>query len=401
MRVLLINAVCGTGSTGRICTDIAELLIAEGHECKIAYGREQAAEKFKSYSYRIGNDLGVRLHGIGSRIFDNTGFYSTRATKKFIQWVKEYDPDVINLHNIHGYYINIKLLFDYLRESGKPVIWTLHDCWAFTGHCSHYTSAGCNKWLDSCYKCPQKNTYPASILIDNSKNNYQIKKQIFTSLKSCMLTTVSKWLGEQAQKSFLGCYPVKVVQNGIDLLVFKPTPSEFKKNNGIVNKKIILSVATSWKDKRKGLDDVIKLSTMLDEGYVVMVLGVTEDEKKALPPSVIGLTRTNNITELAEIYTAADVYFCPSIEETFGMPTIEAMACGTPAVVYNSTALPEIVSSGSGFVVEPHDIEAVKEKIKECAVLEKDDIISNAHKYGKQNMLNNYLDTYLSIIDIK
>ena len=360
MRVLLINVVCGIRSTGRICTDIADLLTAEGHECKIAYGRETVPEQYQKYAVRIGTELDAKIHALGSRIFDNTGFYSTRSTKKFIEWIKEYDPDVINLHNIHGYYINIKLLFDYLRESGKPVIWTLHDCWAFTGHCSHYTSAKCSKWLEGCYNCPQKNTYPASLLFDNSKTNYKVKKQIFTNLKNCTIVTVSKWLGEEVQKSFLGCYPVKVVQNGIDLSIFKPIQSDFKLNNGLKNKKIILSVATSWADKRKGLDDVIKLSNELDESYVVIALGVTEEEKKALPSTVMGITRTNNTTELAEIYTAADVYFCPSIEETFGLAVVEAMACGTPAVVYNSTALPEIITNYNGFVVEPYDLKGVK-----------------------------------------
>lgn len=399
MRVLLINVVCGIRSTGRICTDIADLLTDEGHECKIAYGRETVPEQYKKYAVRIGTELDAKIHALGSRIFDNTGFYSTRATKKFIKWVKEYDPDVINLHNIHGYYLNIKLLFDYLRESGKPVVWTLHDCWAFTGHCCYYTAAKCNKWLTGCYKCQQKESYPTSLFIDNCKKNHELKKKIFTSLNNCTIVTVSKWLGVEAEKSFLGCYTVKVVQNGIDLSVFKPIQSDFKLNNRLKGKKIILSVATSWADKRKGLEDVIKLSTKLDDSYVVVALGVTEEEKKALPSTVMGITRTNNVKELAEIYTSADVYFCPSIEETFGLPTVEAMACGTPAVVYNSTALPEIVTDKSGYVVETHNIDAVVEKIKQCEELLKDDIINNAQKYSKESMLNNYLHIYSDVLE--
>ena len=238
MRVLIINSVCGIGSTGRICVDIANMLFEEGHECKIAYGRKKADEKFSNYAVRIGNDLGVRIHGLLSRVFDNTGFYSFFATKKFIKWVKEYDPDVINLHNIHGYYINVKLLFNYLKESGKPIVWTLHDCWAFTGHCSHYTSAKCDKWLTGCYNCSQKKTYPASLVVDNSENNYLKKKSIFTGLKNCTIITVSKWLAKQVKQSYLGCYPIKIIQNGIDLSVFKPTDSAFKKEKNLEIKKL-------------------------------------------------------------------------------------------------------------------------------------------------------------------
>ena len=398
MRVLLINAVCGIRSTGRICTDIAELLEKEGHECKIAYGRETVPEQYQKYAVRIGSGIGVKLHALFSRIFDNAGFCSTFATKKFIKWIKEYDPDVINLHNIHGYYLNVKVLFKYLKKSGKRVIYTLHDCWPFTGHCAYYSAVGCDKWLEGCYNCPQKCTYPKSVLFDNSKLNYKTKKELFTSLKNCTVTAVSEWLAGEAKKSYMGKYPVRIIQNGIDLSVFKPTNSDFREKNNLKDKTIILSVATSWQDKRKGLGDVIELSKRLDDSYKVIALGLTEEQKKALPQTVMGITCTNNTTELAEIYTASDVYFCPSIEETFGLPTVEAMACGTPAIVYNSTALPEIVSEKSGFIVAPHDIESVVEKVDMCKNFNTEDVINNAHKYSKENMLNNYLKTYLSAL---
>ena len=176
----MINSVCGIRSTGRICTDIASELEAQGHQVKIAYGRENVPEQFQRYAVRIGNDLDMRLHGVKARLLDASGFGSKSATKRFIKWVKDYDPDVIHLHNIHGYYINIEILFNYLKNSGKPVVWTLHDCWAFTGHCAYFDFAGCEKWKTGCYGCPLKKSYPSSILIDRSKKNYIQKKRLFT-----------------------------------------------------------------------------------------------------------------------------------------------------------------------------------------------------------------------------
>ena len=171
MKVLQINSVCGIRSTGRICTDIAEELERQGHICKIGYGRETVPEKYQKYAVRIGNDLSVKFDGLKTRLLDNAGFNSYFATRKFLKWVKEYDPDVVHLHNLHGYYINLKLLFRYLRETGKPVIWTLHDCWSFTGHCSHFDLAGCQKWRTGCESCPLTKAYPASFGRDRSKKN--------------------------------------------------------------------------------------------------------------------------------------------------------------------------------------------------------------------------------------
>ena len=256
MKVLQINSVCGIRSTGRICTDLAEVLEQNGHECKIAYGRESVPEKYKKYAVRIGSDKDVKIHALQSRIFDNTGFGSRRATEKFIEWVKEYNPDVIHLHNIHGYYINIDVLFNYLAEAGKPVIWTLHDCWSFTGHCAHYSYIKCDKWKKGCFNCPLRRSYPASFFFDSSKENWVRKKNLFNNVKKMMLVTPSEWLAKQVEQSFLNKYPIKVIPNGIDLNVFKPTPSEFRKKHGLEGKKIVLGVASAWGQK-KGLDEFI------------------------------------------------------------------------------------------------------------------------------------------------
>ena len=328
MKVLQINSVCGIRSTGRICTDLAEVLLQDGHECKIAYGRESVPEKYRNLAVRIGNDLDAKLHVLQSRIFDNAGFGS-------IEWVKEYNPDIIHLHNIHGYYINIEVLFNYLAESNKPVVWTLHDCWAFTGHCAYYSYVKCDKWKTGCYNCMQKNHYPSSLLLDASKKIWQKKKELFTSINNMTLVTPSKWLANEVNQSFLNMYPVKVVPNGVDLNVFKPTPSDFRERNGLVGKKIILGVASGW-DERKGLIDFVKLSKILDDKYKIVLVGLAEKQKKRLPTNILKITRTNNVRELAEIYTAADIFFNPTYEDNYPTVNLEAQACGTPVMTYRT-----------------------------------------------------------------
>lgn len=331
----MINTVCGVGSTGRICTDLAEVLEQNGHECKIAYGRGIVPEKYKKYAVKIGSDLDVKLHALQTRLFDNTGFGSKRATKKFIRWVKEYNPDIVHLHNLHGYYINIEVLFNYLADADKPVIWTLHDCWTFTGHCAYYSYVKCNKWRTGCYNCPQKKAYPSSLFLDSSKNNWEQKKKLFTSVKKMTLVTPSKWLAGEVQRSFLDKYPVKVIPNGIDLDVFKPTPSDFRKKHNLEGKKIILGVASTW-DTRKGLNDFVELSKILDENYKIVLVGVTVKQKKELPKNILAIERTNNVQELAEVYTASDVLFNPTYEDNYPTVNLEAQSCGTPVVTYRT-----------------------------------------------------------------
>ena len=335
MKILQINSVCGIRSTGRICTDLADILVQDGHECIIAYGRESVPEKYKKLAVRIGNDLDSKLHALQSRIFDNAGFGSRRATENFIEWVKEYNPDIIHLHNIHGYYINIEVLFNYLAEAGKPVVWTLHDCWAFTGHCAYYSYVKCRRWQNGCYNCPQKKNYPSSFLIDCSQRNWLKKKKLFTYVKNMTLVSPSRWLANEVKQSFLGEYPIKVVPNGIDLNVFKPTPSDFREKNGLVGKKIILGVASIW-EERKGLNDFIELSKILDDNYKIVLVGLCENQVNDLPKKILAITRTNNVRELAEIYTAADMLFNPTYEDNYPTVNLEAQACGTPVVTYKT-----------------------------------------------------------------
>ena len=395
MKILQIN-IFGNLSTGKIAVDLYRSLKQAGHEGVVAFARNTIAEDVPNI--KIGSKWSVLFDGIMTRLTDRAGFYSKRATKKLIAQIKEYDPDIIHLHNLHGYYINIELLFAYLRESGKPVVWTLHDCWAFTGHCCYYSAAGCDKWKYGCSHCPQIATYPRSWFCDNSEWNFKKKIDLFTSLPHLHLVCVSNWLESELEKSFLRDVPHQVIHNGIDTEAFRPIDGQIKQKYGIPDKKVILAVSTSWGSERKGLNDVIQLANRLDSSHCVVIVGLSEQEKKALPNSVIGITRTDSTQELAELYSAADYYFNASVEETFGLPTVEAMACGTPVIVYDATALPEVVSEQNGFVVREHDLNAVQHIIESEWHFDKDIISKSAAPFGKKVMMENYLSVYKRLV---
>lgn len=362
MKVLQINIVCGILSTGRIATDLRDILISNGHSCKIAYGSLTPKNISLNDCIKIGTKFDLYTHIALSRITDKAGFYSKLATAKLIKQIKQYDPDIIHLHNIHGYYINIKMLFEYLAESNKKVVWTLHDCWSFTGHCAHFDLINCTKWKTGCFACPQKNTYPSSYLFDNSKKNYEKKKSLFTNVKNMTIVTPSAWLANLAKQSFLNKYPIKVINNGINLSSFKPSPSDFKEKYNICGKHIVLGVASSWSEK-KGLNDFAKLSSMLGENYKIILVGVSDTQKELLPKNIICIPKTNSIKELAEIYTAADVFVNLSYEDVFSTVNLEALACGTPVITYKSGGNPECINETCGIAVSRGDLDAAKEKI--------------------------------------
>lgn len=354
MKVLMINSVCGIGSTGRICTDIADELTENGHECKIAFGRKAAPERYQKYAYRITSDGGVKINALKARLFDNEGFNAARATKKLISFIEEYNPDVIHLHNLHGYYLNVEVLFDYLKKADKKVVWTLHDCWAFTGHCAYFDYPACGKWKINCCGCSRLNDYPKAI-IDRSERNLAKKKEIFRGVKNLTVVTPSKWLAELVKQSFLGEYLIEVINNGIDTAVFCPTESNFKEKNGLSGKKIILGVANIW-DARKGLGDFISLSKKISDDYRIVLVGLDEKQLGMLPENILGITRTSSAKELAEIYTAADVLFNPTYEDNYPTVNLEAQACGTPVVTYDTGGSGESVPKEN--VIAAGDVDA-------------------------------------------
>jgi len=361
LKVLQINTVCGVGSVGRIVRQIHEALQEKGHESYIAYGRKPLG---CDGAIRIGGDLDVYFHVFLTRVFDLHGFGSKKATKKFLKIVEEINPDIIHLHNIHGYYLNIEVLFDFLKSFDKPVVWTLHDCWAFTGHCSHFTYAKCERWKTGCYSCPEKKSYPRSVIFDNSKSNYARKKKAFTGAKNMTLVTPSQWLAGLVKESFLRDYPVQVIPNGIDTEVFKPTPSDFKKRYGLDGKFLILGVANVW-EKRKGFDYFLDLSKYLSDDEIIVLVGLSDERIKNLPNNIIGIKRTNSAKELAEIYTAADVFFNPTLEDNYPTVNLEAQACGTYVITFDSGGAKEtIISKESGVAIKPCNAEDIMNLIR-------------------------------------
>ena len=353
MNIIIINCVCGIRSTGKICAELADKLVANGNNVKIAYGRDSyIPDKYKKYAIRIGSPIDVNLAALQTRLFDNHGFASKRATKSFLKWATDFNPDLVWLHNLHGYYINVKMLFTWIKMRPEmQVKWTLHDCWAFTGHCSYFTVVKCEQWKTHCSYCSQLRRYPKCYLKSNVYKNFDRKRAAFTGVKNMTLITPSKWLADLVKLSFLKEYPIEVHYNTIDTNVFRPTPSDFRYRYGLQDKIVLLGVASVWSE-RKGLNDFYKLAKMLDDKYVIVLVGLTEKQIKKAPNNIKGYKKTDNQNELAAIYTAADLYLNLSVEETFGMTTVEAEACGTPAIVYKGSACEEIVKLNGGEAVQ-------------------------------------------------
>ncbi len=374
-NLLQINSVINVGSSGRIAEEIGQVVLEKGWNSNIAYGRNERPSK--SVLIKIGTDWDVKIHGLQTRLFDRHGLSSKNATVKFIRQIEKIEPDIIHLHNLHGYYLNIEVLFNFLSIVNIPVIWTLHDCWAMTGHCAHFTLIGCEKWKTRCYNCPQTKAYPTSILIDRSLQNYNLKKELFTSVKNMTIVPVSHWLGGIVEQSYLAGLPIQVINNGIDLDTFSPqnNTEEVREKYGIGKRFMLMAAATAWSD-RKGLKDYVKLSKSLGNDCVIVLVGLSKAQIKFLPNTIIGIPRTENVLELAKFYSAANIVLNLSAEETFGLTTVEGFACGTPGIVYNCTASPELITPDTGFVVEKGDIQgllnainSVKEKGKKIIAL--------------------------------
>ncbi|WP_071145190.1 glycosyltransferase [Bacteroides ihuae] len=349
-KLLQINSVVNTGSTGRIAEQLGEFAISQGWDSYIAYGRE--ARESKSYLIQIGGKLSVYIHAIGTMLTDRHGLFSLCATKKFLKQLDEIKPDVVHLHNIHGYYINYLMLLNYLHKKNIPTVITMHDFWLMTGHCA-YINKSCDKWKIGCGKCPRLHQYPAA-KVDHSGRNWITKLEALSRMGNIVLVPVSNWLDGFVKESLLQGVKSHVIYNGIDTNVFKPYDAKTAVEGVDWNKFTIMSIATRWTDAN-GYDDVIKLSTLLSEDAQIIMVGLDDEQMQNIPANVIGFKKTESFEQLKELYSKSDVIFNPNAEVTFGLVTAEAMACGTPVIVLEDTAGEEIVDVETGYVVTSVD----------------------------------------------
>ena len=382
-------------STGRITESIGKLAIEKGWDCYIIHGARYARPGSCMHSIQAVSKLGEYVHYAESLLLDNHGLASRRATKAVIEQIKQIQPDLIQLHCVHGYYINYKLLFEYLNTTNIPVVWTFHDCWAFTGHCAHFVTAGCEKWKIGCDDCPLKGDYPKSLL-DFSKRNFTIKKELFSNNSNLHIVAVSEWLANLTKESFLKEKDIRIINNGVDIDKFQINDKE----SNVLNKKkyCILAVASSWTEE-KGLSDYVKLSYLLSDEEELIMIGVDDKTKYSLPLKIKCLPRTNSIEELVKWYNTADVVLSLSKAETFGLTIAESLSCGTPVIVYDNTAQPELVTSSTGFVVENGNVNAVYVKIRDMKRIGKTSF-SNACRerakmiYNREKCFEKYIDLY-------
>lgn len=400
-KLLQINITANWGSHGKIAEGIGLVAMRHGWESHIAYGRWKNPSR--SQLYHIGGSFDESIHGISSRIFDNHGLMSHIATRNLIRYINKIDPDIIHLHNIHGYYLNYPILFDFLTKSNIPVIWTLHDCWPYTGHCAHYMFVNCDKWKSHCGQCPLKANYPKSIFADRSYKNFEEKRQAFLSPANLTLVPVSKWLESELRQSFFMNSNIHQIYNGIDINTFKLTLNHTirEKYNIADNKKIILGVASNW--YRKGLEDFVKLRAILDEKYEIVLVGVRKDALRKLPPGIRGIQRTENIDDLKALYSTANVYFNPTWEDNFPTTILESLACGTPVITYNTGGCGEAIDSKTGMVIERGYLQKVVEAIYGICKQEKKSYSTHCRntiltRFNQNHQFEEYFKLYSDLV---
>ncbi len=399
MKVVQINGGV-FGSTGKIMFGISDLAKEHGIEVKCyspITSTNKNREPDREYE-KIGSYNRRRLHVMSSRITGYNGCFAGRETAKLLKSISKFSPDVIHLHNLHDSYINLPMLFKYIKKHNIPVVWTLHDCWSFTGHCTHFTIAKCDKWKTGCKRCPQFREYPVS-LFDNSKKMYKLKMSWFTGIKNMTIVTPSMWLADLVKLSYLSEYDVKVINNGLDLSLFKPCESDFRERYGLRDKKVLLGVSFGWGNK-KGLDVFIELARRLDDSYKIVLVGTDDNTDAKLPENIISIHRTQDQRELAEIYTAADLFVNPTREEVLGMVNIEALACGTPVLTFRTGGSPETVDDSCGRVVDSDDIDSMESAVREICLdnpFDRDACIRKAEQFAAEKCFLNYINVYTDL----
>lgn len=411
-RLLQINPVLRANtSTGRIMQEIGELAMSRGWESHIAYSKgRDGVMPCKSHLVPVGSSLSVALHGIETRLLDRHGLGSRLATQQFVERIKALNPDIIHIHNIHGYFLNYKILFRYLASCGKPVIWTVHDCWLYTGHCYYYSAAGCFKWKTGCGDCPQRGEFPRSMFRDRSAQNFRDKAEAFGSMQrdKFIIVPVSEWIASELRQSFLGGYDIRVLHNGIDTATFCPCPSDdIRTRYGLGNKHIILGLASIWM-KEKGLDDFIQLADMTTNDEVIVMVGrMTPDQQTRLPKSIVTISRTDNTAQLAQLYSAATVFVNPTWQDNYPTVNLESIACGTPVITYRTGGSTEAVTEGiTGFVVEQGNTTAIMSRVRDIKSRGKASFTAPCRDFAlthfrKEDRYQDYLDLYDQLLATK
>lgn len=394
--LLQINITANWGSTGKIAEQIGLCAMKHEWESYIAYGRW--CNPSKSHLIKVGNKLDMYMHYGEQRIRDNEGLCSRRATKQLIKRICEINPDVVQLHNIHDHYLNYRLLFEYLNKTDIKVVWTLHDCWAFTGHCFHFVTKNCDKWKNGCFECPLKNEYPKTFL-DHSKKHWLLKKELFAGCKNLTIVPVSDWLANFVKESFLKEKRIHVIKNGVDLNIFKPTTSLYLSEP---NRKFkILAVSSVWYPD-KGELDIYKLREMLSEDqFEITMVGLSAVQYKKLPKGIIGIQRTQNLQELVKLYSDADVLINPTYADTFPTVNLEALACGTPVITYRTGGSPEAIDEKTGVVVGQGDVDGLAEAIRMMKEkpLSSTDCRKRVEEYfDKDKCFEKYVELYKTLI---
>lgn len=402
MKVLQINTTFHNGgSTGRIVYELMQMQKHNGIEAFVAYGYDTGAEYTENIMC-LQSLLQRKFNILRTRLFDNHGFYNEAESHKLIRWMDEIKPDIIHLHNIHNHYVNVKMLFDYIKQHEIPVVWTLHDCWSFTGHCAYFDYAQCDKWKSECHDCPLIKSYPPTWFLDRSTRNYHEKEKVFSGVKNLILISPSQWLANLTRESFLKRYNVEVINNGVDTDIFKPVASDIKERLGISDKKMVLAVMNVF-EKRKGSDFLLELPQKMDNDEILVVVGLSPAQVNLFKqPHALGIQRTNNVHQLAELYSAADIFINPTLEDNFPTTNIEALACGTPVITFGTGGSVESVSEKTGIVVPKENLDRLLIAIRKVLDNGKNyysaECVRKAHTfYDKNKQFEKYIELYKKI----
>jgi glycosyltransferase involved in cell wall biosynthesis len=401
MKIMQINAVANIGSTGRTTIELADVLKEQGHNYYIVYS-EKRQNSTDENLYQMVPNFGKKMHAFLSRLFGLQGYFSTFSTLKLLRHISSIKPDVITLRNLHGNYINIPILLNYIANNNIPTVVVLHDCFFYTGRCMHYSASNCSKWQTGCFHCPRLKKDNVSWFFDRSKKMYKDKKYAFSKIKNLAVIGVSDWVTNEAKKSFLkDAKIIRRIYNWVHTDTFKPIPSDIRRKLNLEKKFVILGIASNW-TKEKGVFDFIKLSKLIDENSIIFLIGEMPN-KLELQANIINVKSIDKLTELAKYYSLADVFLNLSIEETFGKVTAEALACGTPAIVYDTTGCAELIKENTGFVVPVNNINSLKEKILEIKEKGKayysDSCISHAREnFDYKTNAKKYIELYNEMI---